>query len=60
MLINTRLEAVHSTWETWPRTGKKFSVLHNISGSDGSVRCDIVDDRINGKSLHQPVKLLSG
>ena len=59
MLINTRLEAVHSTWETWMRTGKKFSVLHKISELDGSVRCDIVDDRINGKALHQPVELFS-
>ena len=59
MIIKKRLEAVHSTWETWMRTGKKFSVLHKISGLDGSVRCDIVDDRINGKALHQPVELFS-
>lgn len=26
--------------------------------SDGSAGCDIVDDRINGKALHLPVKLL--
>ena len=42
----SRLEAVHSTWKTCPGTGKKFSVLHKISGSDESVRCDIVDDRM--------------
>ena len=59
MMIKKRLEAVHSTWKTCPGTGKKFSVLHKISGSDGSVRCDIVDDRINGKALHQPVELFS-
>ena len=27
-MIKKRLEAVHSTWKTWTRTGKKFSVLH--------------------------------
>lgn len=59
MMIKKRLEAVHSTWKTCPETGKKFSVLHKISGLDGSVRCDIVDDRINGKALHQPVELFS-
>ena len=32
IIINTRLEAVHSTWKTWLRAEKKFSVLHkNIS-----------------------------
>ena len=60
MMIKKRLEAVHSTWKTCPGTEKKFSVLHKISELDESVRCDIVDDRINGKALHQPVKLFSG
>ena len=32
MLIQKRLEAVHSTWKTWMGAEKKFSVLHkNIS-----------------------------
>ena len=28
MLIQKRLEAVHSTWKTWMGAEKKFSVLH--------------------------------
>ena len=55
--ISRHLEAVHSTWKTWVRTGKKVLCFAQISVSDGSVGCDIVDDRIDGKSLHQPLKL---
>ena len=52
MLIQKRLEAVHSTWKTWMGAEKSSLFCTKISVSDGSARCDIVDDRINGKPLH--------
>ena len=55
IIINTCLEAVHSTWR---RIGTKILCFaQKISVSDGSTGCDIVDDRIDGKNLHQPLKL---
>lgn len=58
MIIKKCLEAVHSTWKTWRRTEKKFSVLHKTVNIRQNCRRDIVDDRVNGKALHQPVELL--
>ena len=36
---------------------KKVLCFAQISGLDGTARCDIMDDRVNGEYLHQPVKL---
>ena len=60
MIIKKRLEAVHSTWKTWMRTGKKVLRFAQRTESDGTVGCDIMDDRVNGKPLHQPVELFGG
>ena len=45
--------------ENMDENRKKVLCFAQISVSYGSVRCDIVDDRINGKALHQPVELFS-
>ena len=44
------LKAVHSTWKNMDGNRKKVLCFAQISGSDGTVRCDIVDDRVNGES----------
>ena len=41
-------------------TGEKVLCFAQKTESDGTVGCDIMDDRVNGKPLHQPVELLGG
>lgn len=43
-----------STWHEMETKGK-FDKNVKLSFVSDDVRCDIVDDRINGKSMHQPV-----
>ena len=41
-------------------SGEKVLCFAQKTESDGTVGCDIMDDRVNGKPLHQPVELLGG
>ena len=59
-ILKKHSEAVHSTWKTWKRTGEKVLCFAQKTESDGTVGSDIMDDRVNGKPLHQPVELLGG
>lgn len=44
--------------ENMEKNRKKFSVLHIAVNIRQNCQRDIVDDRVNGKALHQPVELL--
>lgn len=48
-------ENVHGTRSSREKQHQKISVLHNETNGSGSpCRTDIMDDGINGKSLHEP------
>ena len=50
-------ETVYSTRRTDLITRKKISVLHKEKqSSDRTLQCNIADDGINGKSMHEPVE----
>ena len=46
--------------ENMDENRKKVLCFAQKPESDGTVGCDIMDDRVNGKPLHQPVELLGG